>query len=119
MIILAEDDADQRAALKLALESAGYTLREAANGREALRLARERPCRVLITDIFMPDTDGLELIATVRQEFPATRIIVLSGGGRRATGDYLASAGLLGADATLQKPVEIKALLETLRMLGQ
>ena len=115
MIVLVEDDADQRVALKLALQLAGYSVREAANGREALALRRERPSRFLVTDIFMPEADGFELIQAIRNEFPQTKIIVVSGGGKRTKGDYLATAQLMGVDATLQKPFDIKVLLETLR----
>jgi DNA-binding response OmpR family regulator len=115
VIVLVEDDADQRVALKLALELAGYSVREAANGREALALQRERPSRVLVTDIFMPEADGFELIQAIRNEFPQTKIVVVSGGGKLTKGDYLVTAQLMGVDATLQKPFDIKVLLETLR----
>lgn len=118
MIVLVEDDPDQRLALKLALEQAGYAVREAADGREALALLRERATRFLITDIFMPEADGFELIANTRREFPQTKIIVVSGGGRRARQDYVASAELMGVDATMRKPVKIDALLATLAKLG-
>ncbi|HEX5612521.1 MAG TPA: response regulator [Burkholderiales bacterium] len=117
MIILVEDDGDQRLALKVALELAGYTVREASNGRVAMALLNERPPLFLITDIFMPETDGFELIGTVRERSPQTRIIVVSGGGRHATLDYLAAAELIGVDATLQKPFPIPSLLETLAAL--
>ncbi|HEY3073571.1 MAG TPA: response regulator [Burkholderiales bacterium] len=118
MILLVEDDADQRLALKLALELAGYSVREAAHGGEALALQRERASPVLITDIFMPESDGFEAIAAFRREFPETKIIAVSGGGQRAKQDYLASAKLMGVDATLQKPFDIEALLDTLRALN-
>ena len=117
MIILVEDDADQRLALGLALKAAGYSLREAANGVEALALQREHPAQFLITDLFMPEGDGLELLEAFHREFPNTKIIVVSGGGKRTKGDYLASAKLIGADATFQKPVTIETLLDTLRAL--
>lgn len=118
MIILVEDNADQRLALKLALEHARYAVRDAANGREALMLARERPPRVLITDLFMPESDGFETISAFRREYPQTRIIAVSGGGERARYDYLASAKLMGVDATLQKPFDIEKLLKTIESLA-
>jgi len=117
MIILVDDDADQRLALKMALELAGYPVREAAHGAEALVLQRERTASVLITDIFMPEADGFETIAAFRREFPQTRIIAVSGGGQRAKRDYLEAATLMGVDAALHKPFEIERLLDTLRML--
>lgn len=116
-ILLAEDDADLRLALKLSLEAAGYTVAIAANAQEALAVQRREPAEVLVTDIFMPEGDGFEAIDAFRREFPATRIVVVSGGGQRGKADYLAAARLAGVDATLQKPFEIEVLLETLRRL--
>jgi CheY-like chemotaxis protein len=116
-ILLAEDDGDLRLALKLSLEAAGYTVAIAANAQEALALQRREPADVLVTDIFMPEGDGFEAIDAFRREFPATRIVVVSGGGQRGKADYLAAARLAGVDATLQKPFEIEVLLETLRRL--
>lgn len=116
-ILLAEDDADLRLALKLSLEAAGYTVAIAANAQEALAVQRREPAEVLVTDIFMPEGDGFEAIDAFRREFPATRIVVVSGGGQRGKADYLAAARLAGVDATLQKPFEIEVLLATLRGL--
>jgi CheY-like chemotaxis protein len=118
MIILADDDADQRLSLRLALELAGYAVREAADGGQALKLQRERAAEVLITDIFMPESDGFEAIVAFRREYPRTKIIAVSGGGQRAKHDYLASASLMGVDATLQKPIDVEFLLDTLRRLA-
>lgn len=117
MIILADDDPDQRLALKLALEQAQYSVREAANGREALALQRARPAPVLITDIFMPDADGFELLDALLREFPSTKIIVVSGGGKSVTRDYLATARLMDVHAALEKPFKVETLLEMLGTL--
>ena len=117
MIILVEDDADQRLALKLALEVAGYAVRPAANGRDALVLLDQEFPVFVITDLFMPEIEGFELIQAIRERAPNTKIIVVSGGGERVKGDYLASAAMMGVDATLQKPVEIPVLLHTLKTL--
>lgn len=116
-ILLADDDADLRLALRLSLEAAGYAVDVAANAQEALQRQRERPADVLVTDIFMPDSDGFEAIDAFRRDYPATKIVVVSGGGRRGKGDYLATARLVGAHATLQKPFEVEDLLATLRAL--
>jgi DNA-binding response OmpR family regulator len=117
MIILCEDDADQRLALRLALELAGYSVREAANGHEALSLQREQPASFLITDLYMPEADGFELMNELQKEFPATKIIVISAGGSKRSSNVLASARLIGADAALQKPFKVTELLETLEAL--
>jgi len=116
-LLVVDDDADMRLTLKLALEIAGYAVEVAANGREAVARQRETPCDVLITDIFMPDADGFEAIDSFRREFPATRIVVVSGGAQFTKRDYLPDAALIGVDATLQKPFEIETLLETLKSL--
>jgi CheY-like chemotaxis protein len=119
MIIVVDDDADQRLALRLALELAGFSVREAGNGAEAVTLQRERPAPFLVTDIFMPERDGFETIAAFRQEFPQTKIIAISGGGQRAKHDYLSAAKLMGVDATLQKPFSVERLLDTLHELAR
>lgn len=118
MIIVVEDDAHQRSILKQALELAGYAVREAAHGREALGLQREKPAKVLVTDLFMPESDGFEAIAAFRREFPQTKIVAVSGGGQLAKHDYLANARLIGVDATLSKPFAVDTLIDTLRTLG-
>ena len=116
-VLIADDDASLRASLKLALQAAGYAVRLAANGKEALRLQNESPSDLLITDIFMPEADGFEAIDAFRAAFPDTRIVVMSGGARRSKYEYLSTAALLGADATLSKPFDMDALLRTLRHL--
>ena len=116
-LLVVNDDADMRLTLKLSLELAGYSVDVAANGREALEVQRMRPAEVLITDIFMPDADGFEAIDAFRTEFPATKIIVVSGGAPFSKKDYLPDAELIGVDATLQKPFDVDALLGVLRTL--
>ena len=97
-VLIVDDEPDVRLSLRLALELAGYAVRIAANGREALEQQREEPADILITDIFMPEADGIETIAAFRKEFPAARIVVVSGAGRRANADYLHAARVLGAE---------------------
>ena len=117
-VLVVDDDADMRLTLKLALELAGYQVAEAANGREAIERQRAAPADIVITDIFMPDSDGFEAIDGLRRQFPATKVIVMSGGAQLAKRDYLPDAELMGADATLQKPFDIEKLLKTLESLG-
>jgi len=116
-ILVVDDDVDFRSMLKSALELAGYGVDVARDGRAALALQRVAPAEILITDLFMPDTDGFEAIEAFRENFPATRIIAISGGARLMKTDYLAAAGMVGADAALQKPFEMETLLELLRSL--
>ena len=116
-ILIADDDPGMRGALKLALEAAGYRVRVAVDGGEALSLQHETPADVLITDIFMPESDGFEAIDRFRKGFPATKIIAMSGDAKRAKLEYLPVAALIGVDATLKKPFNVAQLLRTLRSL--
>ena len=118
-ILLVDDDADFRSMLKTALELAGYPVNGARNGKEAVAIQRRAPADILITDIFMPESDGFEVIEAFRKEFPQTRIIAISGGTRVMKTDYLATAGLIGVDAALQKPFEVEALLDLLRKMAR
>jgi CheY-like chemotaxis protein len=117
-VLIADDDAGLRGALKLALEANGYEVRLAANGNEALALQRKSPADILITDIFMPESDGFETIDGFRKSSPATKIIAMSGDAKRAKREYLSAAALIGVDATLKKPFRVGALLQVLRSLG-
>ena len=113
-LLIVEDDADMRLSLKLALEMAGYITEVAADGREALAIQKQRPADILITVIFMPETDGFEVIDAVRRGFPQTRIVVVSGGARLAKREYLLDAALMDVDAILPKPFDVETLLMTL-----
>ena len=118
-LLIADDDGDMRQSMRLLLERAGHEVELAADGADALNLQRGRACDIFITDIFMGEADGLEAIENFRHEFPAVRIIAMSGGSRRLSADsYLATASLAGADAVLLKPFGIGQLLETLRNLS-
>jgi len=81
-------------------------------------MQRKSPADVLITDIFMPDSDGFEAIDGFRTQFPGTKIVAMSGDAKKATGEYLKSAALIGVDATLRKPFQVETLLQILRSLG-
>ena len=115
-ILVVDDHPDIRSFMSAALEAAGYQVRTAADGAQALVRQREHPADLLITDIFMPEQDGFETISRCRAEFPHTRIIVMSAGGSNLMKhDYLATAGLLDVDGTLRKPFDVGTLLETVR----
>jgi CheY-like chemotaxis protein len=117
-ILIVDDDADARESLKILLETAGYEVEAAANGSHALRLQRSRPADAVVTDIFMPVSDGIETIKGFRTEFPDVRIIAVSAGGRSVGGEtYLAVALAAGADAVLRKPMDLDELLAMLKKL--
>jgi CheY-like chemotaxis protein len=82
-LLIADDDLDMRQSMRLLLERAGYEVELAEDGARALELQRARASDVLITDIFMGEADGLQVIQNFRREFPSTRIIAMSGGRGR------------------------------------
>ena len=117
-ILLVDDDGAFRTAVCRALRAAGHAVEEAANGREALKFIAAETPDILITDILMPNTDGIELTSAVRQAHPAVRILAISGRSQLGTVDLLALASMLGADATLAKPFAPEQLLEKVAALG-
>jgi len=115
-VLVVDDNADARLTLQLLLEAEGYRVQTAANGGEALRVQKESPSQILITDLFMPEADGLETIQRFRKEYPGMPVIVVSGGGSdaRLRTDHLTVARELGA-VTLRKPFSGEELLQALR----
>ena len=115
-VLVVDDNPDMRVAAKMLLESEGYVVEVAGNGGDALRLQRERPSQILITDLFMPDVDGLETVQRFRADYPDMPIILISGGGKllQSKADYLAVARELGV-VTLRKPFDPQVLIDTLR----
>ncbi len=117
-ILVVDDEAEIRRTLKLLLEQEGYTVRCAANGREALQLLKQEIVELLITDLVMPEKEGLELIRELRRSAPELKIIAMSGDARHMDPDRnLEIAGLLGADASFRKPLVHVAFLEGIRKL--
>jgi len=103
-ILIVDDDALVRDALHQILARAGHDVEDAADGTAALQAYRQRPCDLVITDLVMPNTEGLETIASLRRLDPHLRIIAISGGGRGRADDYLELARKLGANRVLAKP---------------
>lgn len=115
-ILIVDDDLPFVTVLAAALRRAGYTVTTAANGLEGLRILEERSHDIVITDIVMPEKEGIETIIEIRRTCPACKIIAMSGGGRIGADDYLQLAKKLGANATINKPFagpELVRLLET------
>jgi CheY-like chemotaxis protein len=117
-VLIVDDNADMRSFVKIVLERAGFVAQVAADGERALDLQRAHPADVLITDIFMPERDGIELIHQFKSAFPLVKIIAMSGGGRMSKRDYLPFAADLGADLVLRKPFGADALLSKLQALA-
>lgn len=112
--VLVVDDEDQiRQLIRETLEQAGYAVREARDGKEGLEQYRAHPADLVIMDILMPDQDGLESIMTLRREFPGACIIAITGGSDMiGILNFLDVAKMLGARRTLQKPFEMKTLVD-------
>ena len=93
----------------------GHEVIEANQGDEGLRLYRAKPADLVITDIIMPEMDGIEVIMALRREAPQLKVIAMSGGGRFMQMEPLSMAEPLGAFATLRKPFELDAMIETVK----
>jgi len=111
-VLVIEDTPDLTAYLRTALESNGYEVLTAKNGREALGYLNGHPVDMVLSDIFMPEMDGIETIAAVRRHFPNVRVIAMSG---RPGVDYLTVARELGVARTLRKPFGMDELLSALK----
>ncbi len=116
-VLVVDDNSDMRSFLEILVERAGFEAEVVADGDRALDSQREHPADVLITDIFMPERDGIELINAFKSRFPQVKIIAMSGGGQRAGADYLGVASEIGADAVLRKPFAAETLVTTLETL--
>jgi CheY-like chemotaxis protein len=115
-ILLIEDDDDVRNMLRVLLEDEGYDVVEAADGRVGIKLYKEVPADVIITDIIMPEKEGIETIMELQRDFPDSKIIAVSGGGSRLNGEScLELARSSGAQQVFTKPIDVDELLTTLR----
>jgi CheY-like chemotaxis protein len=114
-ILIIDDEEQVRAVFKEVLERSGYEVFEAANGKEGLRLQRKQPADLIITDLIMPEKEGLETIRELRLEFPEVKIIAVSGGGRIGPVQYLDVAKKLGAARTFDKPVDLEELVQAVQ----
>lgn len=112
-VLVIDDNQDVRDLIQFILEGAGYSVELAPDGAAGLRSQRARPADVVITDIFMPNQDGLETIARLREEYPAVRVVAMSGGGGSGIkgGGCLSTAREVGAHAVLPKPFDLDQLL--------
>jgi CheY-like chemotaxis protein len=113
-ILVAEDDADFRAWLRESLESAGYSVTEAANGKEVMELLKQASVDLCITDLAMPEQEGIETIRLLRYQYPALKIIAITGAFGPA---FLRVSKILGAAAALQKPIGLEKLLQTVQQI--
>jgi CheY-like chemotaxis protein len=118
-ILIVDDEAPIRRMLRDLLEGEGHTVIEAPDGRAAMKCLREQPSDLIITDILMPEEDGIEVIRETRRIAPETKIIAISGGGRQGKADFLNIARCLGAQRTIKKPFALDKFLEAVKEVLQ
>lgn len=113
-ILVVDDNSQLRSLLGGALTKLGYQVTSAADGAEAFQVIAEKTFDVVITDLLMPERDGIEVIGELRLKQPKTRIVAMSGGGRGSRSHYLETARGLGAHAVLGKPFSVSELTAAL-----
>ena len=116
-ILVIDDNEDVRTLIQLALQAEGFDVSVASNGHDGMSLLRKRFANVVVTDILMPEQDGIETITELRRDFPDVKIIAISG-ALSATGfDYLRVPVQLGAARILRKPFDIQELVGAIHEL--
>ena len=115
--LVIDDDVLVQQAMKMVLESEGYVIHIADNGRQALQEISDFEPDIVITDIVMPDMEGLELIRSIRKMNLSLPILAISGMGPQQGGVYLQQAEKLGANMVLAKPFKRDQLLGSIRQL--
>jgi CheY-like chemotaxis protein len=118
-ILIIDDEADLRTTLQDLLEHAGYEVVEVSDGRKGLQHYLGVSMDLMITDLLMPEQEGVETIRALRQINPQVKMIAMSGGGQTGRMDFLHVAAVLGAQRTLHKPFNRQTLLEVVRDLTQ
>jgi CheY-like chemotaxis protein len=115
LILIIDDEPQIRSMLKLMLERDGYEVAEAPDGIEGIRIYRQNPADLIITDLIMPNKDGIGVIIDLKKEFPNVKIIAMSGGGLNKPEGYLKGAKKLGAACTLTKPIDRGEMLRAIK----
>lgn len=116
-VLVIEDDPQMRRVLKQIIEDKGHDVVVASNGKEGIKRYRANPFDLVVTDIIMPEKEGLETIIELKRDFPDVKIIAISGGGKIDAETYLNMAKDFGVAYTFAKPVEREELLNAVRDL--
>jgi CheY-like chemotaxis protein len=113
-ILIIDDDDGFREMLHEMLEREGFIIFSAPDGAEGIKIYMKENPELVITDIIMPEKEGLETILELKKNAPELKIIAISGGGRSQPGDYLRIAKYFGAIKTLAKPFSKIEILEAI-----
>ena len=116
-ILVIDDDPDVRSMLADLLQRAGYEVVQGSDGRAAMEVLCRRPIDLIITDIIMPEKEGIETIQELRQVFPEVKIIAISGGGRISPYNYLSLAKAFGAQRIFEKPFVNDEIIQAVQEL--
>lgn len=111
-ILIVDDDPALLSSVSRALELKGHEVAQASDGRRALEQFRAQPADLVLTDIYMPDVDGLEFTRALGREFVGAKIVAMSGGVLQDRDQALEIARRMGAVATLPKPFALEQLYE-------
>ncbi|MEZ4456706.1 MAG: response regulator [Gemmatimonadales bacterium] len=117
-ILLVDDDDLSRGTIHQMLERAGHAVVSTASGSKALELFQADRPDIVVTDLIMPDTDGLELIQELRKVDPKVKVLAISGGGRVNANEYLTVARKFGASGALAKPFSNQELKDAISALS-
>ena len=116
-VLIVEDDKELREMLKLSLSRRNFMVLEAENGKDAITHFKPLLTDLVVTDLIMPEEDGLKVVIKLRELKPSIKIIAISGGGKVGPGSYLNLAKALGADAIYSKPFSINELIAKIEQL--
>jgi len=116
-ILVIDDDAHIRELITIMLESEGHSVVLAEDGLIGLQMLEDNTFNLIITDIIMPNQEGIETIVQIKSRNPDIKILAISGGGRIGSTDYLTLAENFGVDKTLSKPFYHKDFIDCIKDL--
>ena len=116
-VLVIDDDEQIRVLLQQMMEWAGFDVMVAENGKVAMQMHSAQPADLVITDLIMPEQEGLETISRLKKESAGIKIIAISGGGRIGPEAYLPAALELGADKVFSKPFDVQEIVSTVKEL--